>query len=395
MTNKIKILACPANEGGCAYYRIIAPFNKLAEVFPNDIEVRMDFNPLGMDEKTGQWIPDFKFENMKWADIIAVGNLSNFGGNYTARIIGKAKEFGKFVHYDTDDLLTELYEGHRLYQVYKDKGLSDITKFIYSNSDLVSVTQRKFAERVKPYCTSVLAVLKNAIDYNLPCWNLPKLKIKKNYCRFGWAGGIHHEQDLHVFTGVPGLVNSRVGVENCSWAFIGHPPPECSKDDWQVKVWENYRKHFTLGMNKNKQNWSIHYALPTDRYGVFFQNMDVALAPLEMNAFNDSKSEIKIAESGRYKIPLIASNVGCYDEWIVNGKTGFLIEPDAPKTEWVRILTQVAKNRELREGMGEELHKITEQNFNLNETVKFRFELYKKLLQQRIEVKEKSESKNS
>lgn len=384
MSEKLKILACPANEGGCAYYRIIAPYNKLAELYPDKVEVRMDFNPLGMDAKTGQWIPDFKFENLKWADVVVVGNLSNFGGNYTARIVGKAKEFGKFVHYDTDDLLTDLYEGHRLYGVYKEKGLGDITKFIYHHSDLVSVTQKKFADRIKPYCKSVLAVIKNAVDYNLPCWNMPKPKIKKNYCRFGWAGGIHHEQDLHVFTGVPAMVNARVGIQNCRWDFIGHPPPDTSKDDWQIKVWENYRKHFTLGM-KGPANWGIHYALPTDRYGIFFTQMDVALAPLEMNAFNDSKSEIKIAECGRYKIPLIASNVGCYDEWIVNGKTGFLIPPDAPKTEWVRILTLVAKNRELREGMGEELHKITEANFDLNKNVGFRLDLYNKLMR-KVEV---------
>jgi glycosyltransferase involved in cell wall biosynthesis len=149
-------------------------------------------------------------------------------------------------------------------------------------------------------------------------------------------------------------------------------------------VWENYKKHFTIGM-KGPQNWGIHYALPTDRYGSFFPNMDVALAPLEMNPFNDSKSEIKVAECGRYRIPLIASNVGCYDEWIVNGETGYLIPPDAPKTEWVRILTRVAKDRDHREHMGNKLHELTEKNFNLNNTVKYRLDLYRELMK-KVEV---------
>ena len=56
---------------------------------------------------------------MKWADIIVINNISNFGGNYTARIVGKGKEFGKLVHFDTDDLLTDLYEGHRLKDTYE------------------------------------------------------------------------------------------------------------------------------------------------------------------------------------------------------------------------------------------------------------------------------------
>ena len=63
-------------------------------------------------------------------------NIHNYGGPYTARIIGKAKEFGKFVHFDTDDLLTDLYEGHRLKQVYEERGLSEITKSLYAHSDL-------------------------------------------------------------------------------------------------------------------------------------------------------------------------------------------------------------------------------------------------------------------
>jgi glycosyltransferase involved in cell wall biosynthesis len=380
MSDKLKILACPANEGGCAYYRIISPYKKLQELFPNDVEVKFDKNPLGIDEKTGRWLPDFKFESMKWADIIVLGNLSNFGGNYTARIVGKGKEFGKFVHYDTDDLLTNLYEGHRLYDVYKEKGLAEITKFIYANSDLVSVTQRKFAERVKPYCNNTLAVIKNSVDYNLPCWNSKRVAPpKKNYCRFGWAGGIHHEQDVKYFAGVPHLVNGRVGRENCRWDFYGHPPPQTPKDDWQIDVWKKYQS-ILLGGFKGAPNWGIHYAQQPDQYGQFFTNMDIALAPLEPNEFNDSKSEIKVAECGRYGVPLIASNVGCYDEWIVNGETGYLIDPDKGISEWIKVLTKVGKDRKLRQRMGENLRKITDENFDMNKVVGHRLELYRELM---------------
>ena len=102
-----------------------------------------------------------------------------------------AKEFGKFVHYDTDDLLTNLYEEHRLHGVYKEKNLGEITKFIYYHSDVVSVTQSKFAERIKDFCAHNVAVIRNAIDYNLPCWNeFKRASPKKNMCRFGWAAGI-------------------------------------------------------------------------------------------------------------------------------------------------------------------------------------------------------------
>jgi glycosyltransferase involved in cell wall biosynthesis len=385
MTEKLKILCVPANEGGCAYYRIIAPYKKLQELYPDRVEIRWNKNPLGIDEKTGQWLPDWDFADMKWADIIFTQNLCNFGGNYTARIIGKGKEFGKFVHYDTDDLLTNIYPGHRLYHVYKEKGLEEITKFIYHHSDLVTVTQNKFANRVMPFCgpNTTLAVVKNTIDYNLPCWNLPKIpKPKKNYTRFGWVGGIHHEQDLKYFSGVPHLVNQRVGRENCRWDFYGHPPPQTPKDDWQLDVWRRYKEIILRGF-KGIGNWAIHYAQTPDRYGQMFTNMDIALAPLEMNEFNDSKSEIKVAECGRYKIPLIASDVGCYNEWIKDGETGFLIDPKKGIPEWIRVLTLCAKNPDLVKKMGENLHKITEANFDMNKMAGSRIDLYHEVMNAR------------
>tara|TARA_R110000824_G_scaffold31410_4_gene102299 strand:- start:297 stop:1523 length:1227 start_codon:yes stop_codon:yes gene_type:complete len=382
---KLKILCAPANEGGCAYYRLIAPMKKMNDLYGDHVEFRYNLNPLGIDDKTGKWQEDWDFADMKWADIVWTNNISNWGGPYTARIVGKAKEFGKFVHYDTDDLLTDLYKGHRLYDTYKERNLEEITKFIYSNSDLVTVTQTKFAERIKEYCRGVLAIVKNAIDYTLPCWNTPKSKPpRKKMQRVGWAGGIHHEEDLKEFAAVPHLVNGKVGRENVHWGFYG--APLIKKDDegklqeqWQHDVWKNYAKMLLSGF-KGQSNWTIYNALSPDTYGGIYSNFDIAIAPLQMNAFNDSKSEIKVAECGRYKVPLIASDVGCYNETIVNGKTGYLISPSAPKSEWVKVLSKCLKNPAHVKEMGENLHKITEEYFDLNKVVKHRLELYEQAI---------------
>jgi glycosyltransferase involved in cell wall biosynthesis len=83
-----------------------------------------------------------------------------------------------------------------------------------------------------------------------------------------------------------------------------------------------------------------------------------------------------VAEAGRYKVPIVASNVGCYSDTIVNGKTGYLIDPDAPKTEWIRILSKVATDHKLRREMGENLHSITEQLFDINKVAKYRLDVY-------------------
>jgi glycosyltransferase involved in cell wall biosynthesis len=381
---KLRITVALPNKGGCAYYRAMVPYSKLAELYPNVVEVRFTENILGIDEEMAKrnipkWIDGWDWADMDWADIIMANNISNFGGPYTARICGKAKERGKIFHYDTDDLLTQLYKGHRLEAVYEN-GLSDITKFIYHNSDIVTVTQRKFQERIQQFMgNGILAVVKNAIDYTLPSWNAPKSFVPKDkFVRVGWAGGIHHEEDVKEFAGIPNIVNQRVGKEKVRWDFYGKPPidPKAGPD-WQQDVWKNYERVIMSGL-KGGRNYTINTALPTDQYGVMYSHMDMAIAPLQMNDFNDSKSEIKVAEAGRYSVPLIASNVGCYDETIINGKTGFLIPHDAPKSEWVSILSKVIKDKDMRIEMGKNLHEITEKYFDLNKVVHNRLTMYKK-----------------
>jgi len=377
MDDRLRIFVIFPNTGGCAYYRSLMPMQKLQELFPHRVDIKFSDNPLGVDRKTGKskyegdTIPD----EIKWADIVMINNISNFGGNYTARCMALARKAGKFVHFDTDDLLTDLYEEHRLINVYRDQGLSELTKSLYANAHLVTVTQKKFAERVKPYCKGILAIVKNSIDYNLPGWNQKKTEAK--FTRIGWAGGIHHNPDVKIFSSVPHLVNQKVGRENVRWQFYGEPPPpkKGEKRDWQHKAWDFYRAEFFKGF-KGQKNWVTYPALPPSDYGAYYAHIDVSLAPLKMNDFNDSKSEIKIAECGRYKIPLVASNVGCYDEIIVNGENGYLIEPGAPKTEWVKVLSKLIKDKNHRKELGENLHEITERMFDTNKVAHHRINIY-------------------
>jgi glycosyltransferase involved in cell wall biosynthesis len=374
LNRKLRILVVFANHGGCSYYRQLSPMKVMSEELADKVEIRYTDNPLELDATTSQMPPHDKLVDMNWADIVFAANILKFGGPYTARVCGVAKQLGKFFHFDTDDLLTGLYEEHKLYGVYKDQRLDEITKFCYYNADLVTVTQVKFAKRIQPFCGKILAVIPNTIDYNLPCWNEPKRPSKA--ARIGWAAGIHHIPDVKVFESVPHLVNQKAGRENVKWHFLGHPPPENeSKGGWEAQVWPEYRARL-LKAFKGQPNYQIFYALPPDSYGVYYSDMDISIAPLQMNEFNDSKSDIKVAEAGRYKIPLVASNVGCYDQTIKNGETGYLIDPDAPKTEWVRVLTKLIKDRNHREELGRNLYNITEKLFNARTIAKDRYNLY-------------------
>ena len=108
-----------------------------------------------------------------------------------------------------------------------------------------------------------------------------------------------------------------------------------------------------------------------------YANMDVAIAPLQMNEFNDSKSDIKVAEAGRYKVPLVGSDVGCYNDTIVNWETGVLLPPDASKMVWSKTMTKLLKNPKLIRTMGNNLHELTEEQFDINKVIGLRLDLYK------------------
>ena len=386
---KLKILVMPANNGGCSFYRAINPYKKLQALYPDVVDLKIELNPLQWEfSEEGQLLnAEDNLELFEWCDIFFTQGISNFTGKYTARVVGKAKELGKIVHYDTDDLLTNLYEGHRLKAVY-DSGLSDLTKHIYNCSDIVSVTQEGFAEQIKPYVGCALAVIKNSIDYTLPSWQLPREENKK-ICRIGWVAGIHHEEDVKEFAGVPNLVNQKARPERVFWGFYGRPPVDPEKGpDFQQEVWENYQRTLLRGF-KRARNWGIFAALPPTHYGMMYSKMDVSIAPLQDNSFNRAKSDIKISECGQYKIPLVASDVGCYNETIVNGETGYLIPPDAPKREWVKVLTHLVKNPKLVRKMGNNLYDITKEYFDLNKVVHHRLDLYKEfyaVMEKRVEA---------
>jgi glycosyltransferase involved in cell wall biosynthesis len=108
--------------------------------------------------------------------------------------------------------------------------------------------------------------------------------------------------------------------------------------------------------------------------------MDISIAPLEHNTFNEAKSEIKIAECGQYAVPLVGTDCGAYSEWIRNGENGYLIDPEAPVSEWIRVLTSLCKNPKKVKEMGLAMKEISDREFDLNKNVDQRLALYEEMV---------------
>ncbi|MFE3484831.1 glycosyltransferase [Streptomyces griseus] len=83
----------------------------------------------------------------------------------------------------------------------------------------------------------------------------------------------------------------------------------------------------------------------------FLRTIDyhVAIAPLRPHVFNQSKSALKAIEAGALGIPIVASAVRPYEDYVQDGLTGYLVRRDH---EWGAYLRALATDPGTRHEMG-------------------------------------------
>lgn len=85
----------------------------------------------------------------------------------------------------------------------------------------------------------------------------------------------------------------------------------------------------------------------TDYYNAV--DYDIGIAPLRPHVFNQSKSYIKALELAALGIPVVASDVGPYRDFVRHGETGFLVKQ---AYEWNKYLHALIDDVEMRREMG-------------------------------------------
>lgn len=185
-------------------------------------------------------------------------------------------------------------------------------------ADAVTVATPKLAEMIRPINPNVF-VLENCLHPN----SLHHGIVHNDHFTVGWGGSPFHGQDWREMPAILKQFYSKYG--DTKFHMIG----------------ADY----------------THGAVPVYRSG--FQDMDsylinlnfsVGLAPLSRNTFNDMKSWCKALEYAARGIPVIASDVGQYRDWVERSKSGDLV---ANPTEWLEALeyyrtqpTQLASHAE-------------------------------------------------
>lgn len=283
----------------CGYYRIRLPFEELRKHGHNVVHDRHpesfdDSWPVMVTQRLGfpgfelDWLKLFRKHAMVW---------------------------------ETDDDLWSVDPvNKRAAKVFTPEMLKGL-EFCVRTARLVTVTNDHLAERMSRFNPNV-AVVPNMIDAALPKMQ----RVRRDKVTIGWAGGDSHRRDLAKII-VP--LNRILRQTDAEVHTIGQdfsstlrlPADRHRHSGWELKLIKYYA--------------SIDF--------------DIGLAPLEDTLFTRSKSYIKALEYGALGIPVIASDVGPYREYVEDGVTGFLVRSEA---EWIDRIRLLVDDPELRESMG-------------------------------------------
>ncbi|MDF1485787.1 glycosyltransferase [Ramlibacter sp. H39-3-26] len=262
------VLALAADQAGCGHYRLIQPVKAI--------------NAAGL--ATAQW-------DMRYYSPVEMERLSPdtlvLQRQFTESLITAQRQSTRFSRCfkvaEVDDYLPNVpiksaHHGHLPKDILKTmrKALALVDRFIVSTAALAEAFDGLHPD---------IRVVENHLP--LPWWqNVQGLRRQGAKPRVGWAGGIGHRGDLELITDIVKALAGEV-----EWVFCGMCP-----DALRPYVHE------------------FHAPVPIDDYpsALAGLNLDLALAPLEHNLFNECKSNLRLLEYGACGFPVVCSDIRPY-----------------------------------------------------------------------------------
>lgn len=305
----MRILAMPADQGGCGHYRVRQPMNLLKAYTEHDTHV-VDLVSDDMVSVT---------KAMMAADVALVRQ----GGEDGMRRMREMPEMGhlKWV-LDIDDnieLISPYSEHYSEYgtrefthngvKVWEDGNTFEITAnqarvdsllFGMQEADLVTATTPVLAEYARQYNDNVVA-LPNLVDTAV-WWPLPTPVVDEpRRLRIGWSGGVSHYEDWYT---IKKPLNELLRKYRFTLVAVGaHFPGIIDKElrkYVEVWPWVGFQAH---------------------SYRMMCMNLDIAVIPLADLPFNHYKSPIKFLEFAAMGCPSVVANVTPYKEEVKDGHT--------------------------------------------------------------------------
>lgn len=409
---KIHVLVCPSDGYGVGWYRSKSPHEHLLKQFGDDFDVEINMQPNWAD-----------FPSFEKYDIIHFhkGLFNDEGQKIFHDALRYFKAHNIVTIMDIDDNW-DVGQFHPLYLSNKAIKAPEKITTNFTLVDYVTTTTEIFANKIRKWNKNVF-VYPNAIDPDEEQYQ--PIKYPSDRIRFGFVMGSSHERDMEQFRGVAGqLYNNREIRDKIQLVLCGYDLrgtiTMVDKDGKQTgqrpiepqeSVWYRYEQNVTERYTTISPEYKefLHQFIPNSQYpdvrnefyrrewtkdvnsfATHYRNIDVLLAPLDTNSFNEVKSELKFAEAGFTRTAVICSNYGPYTigskSLFVKGggidETGncILIDPTKKHKEWVKAITKLAKNPELIKLLQNNMYEHVKDIYDINRVTERRAEWYKSIV---------------
>jgi glycosyltransferase involved in cell wall biosynthesis len=211
-----------------------------------------------------------------------------------------------------------------------DPRVQDSIRYMLERSEMVTVSCPALAEKYERFNGNIV-VLPNLINADL--LDFTRRRGRPGRVTVGWAGGQSHLPDWAAHADTIAGVLAR--HKNTDMHFVGadyspllHHP--CLWTGWTDDIWDYYRA----------------------------VDFDIGLAPLADIPFNQSKSHLKALEYAALGVPVIASDLPPYRDFVIDGVTGYLVSTPG---DWEKRLTELIGDRAARAEMGAAARRHAEQ----------------------------------
>jgi glycosyltransferase involved in cell wall biosynthesis len=326
----MKAFGWAADKAGCYFYRLEQPLEALASEYGWTTEHGMKFPgfPVGRMPPNDSRLPGIAQEAAKELDVVIAQRCANLGPSVFLQLLQVA---GAFTVYEIDDDLfnIDFRSNNSGWQFYGKPEVRTNIRDNIAGAARVTVSTPKLAE-VLSHINPNIYVCPNAI----PDWLLDvEVPRREGRVTIGWGGSSTHAMDFE----------------------------ECGSQLRQLFGWRDDIEFHTVGAN-----YARWMKLPADRVrsSPWFSSVpeyykaidfDIGVAPLRPHIFNQSKSYIKALEYAALGIPVVASDVGPYRDFVMHGETGFLVRREH---EWSRYLRALIEDPAMRAEMGAKARKL-------------------------------------
>lgn len=275
----MKILSLFDGMNGVSFHRLYTPLARLQVDYGVTVDV---------SQKAKEWA-DLEFEKYD----VVVFNRWLGGLQYNILPILAKKKIPFVVDVDDYWVVPKYNPAHKFYRAYIKNAVKDAMYY----ADAVMTTTPQLAGQVKEYNENV-HIIPNALDLNQSQWKADK----EHPFTLGWVGGLSHVEDLKLLSGQIAPICEKY---NARFLMCGYHNG--------AEEWVAMEKAITGTTPDKRPSWfDVRKGTRADRYGEYYSEIDIALAPLTRTNFNRHKSELKIVEAAAYKLPIFVSNVEPY-----------------------------------------------------------------------------------